>query len=226
MKCNNKFRRQAIINIVLLSLYSFYVQGQNIDKSSIKDLVVVDGFNITDRNWMEFVSDSKFSERHYAILMNNNEFIKSDIGINKDSIDNESASIVINYPIIIRNINDNHDSIIVRERPSFKKPVIINGHKYYGFLKVYSKSKMQLVTMADIKRLYALDGTIPCIFMINGITLIKDILSYKIDKKFILRVDIVKSKEIESLSNIDDFYIIKIYTKTDDNKKRCIIRLE
>ncbi len=79
--------------------------------------------------------------------------------------------------------------------------------------------------MDDIKQNLGLKKQDDCMFMINGFILLKDVPSYKIDKSNILRIDILKSKDIESIRASKNIYIIKILTRWKSNLERNFSRL-
>ena len=191
-------------------------------QEKISHLTIVDHMGSDDQNLIELMSDSAFAKRNSGILVNDNEFVKNFIGIDMNSIDKEDWEFVQDYPIVVRKINNAYDSIVVENPNSY--PVVINGQKYYRFYKIKNK-KFELLTMDDIKQNLGLKKQDDCMFMINGFILLKDVPSYKIDKSNILRIDILKSKDIESIRASKNIYIIKILTRWKSNLERNFSRL-
>ena len=191
-------------------------------QEKISHLTIVDHMGSDDQNLIELMSDSAFAERNSAILVNDNEFVKNPIGIDMNSIDKKDWEFVQDYPIVVRKINNAYDSIVVENPNSY--PVVINGQKYYRFYKIKNK-KFELLTMDDIKQNLGLKKQDDCMFMINGFILLKDVPSYKIDKSNILRIDLLKSKDIESIRASKNIYIIKILTRWKSNLERNFSRL-
>ena len=207
-------------------LYSKTSKDSKLEDSILQEkiphLTIVPHMGSDDQNLIELMSDSAFAERNSAILVNDNEFVKNPIGIDMNSIDKKDWEFVQDYPIVVRKINNAYDSIVVENPNSY--PVVINGQKYYRFYKIKNK-KFELLTMDDIKQNLGLKKQDDCMFMINGFILLKDVPSYKIDKSNILRIDLLKSKDIESIRASKNIYIIKILTRWKSNLERHFSRL-
>lgn len=171
---------------------------------------------------MPFEDDRRFSEHAVAWMVNDNEFVKSRIGL--DSIEaSQDLFKAQEYPLVIRNINASGDSIVVLAPPSSASPLVINGFKYTSLSHATVSGKPRMLTIPEICREYSDAPMSKTIVSLNGITLLKDIASYKIAERYILRVDVVPSSDIENCDG--DFTIIKIYTKTAINRKRNVLRL-
>ena len=169
-----------------------------------------------DKNELYF-SQELFLDNPNIITLNN-EFIKHWIGINIDDVE------VINmnpdkYPFVIRGINENNDSLIIKSDIS-KNPVVINGIKYDGNILVLKSSKnKRLLSAEQIKNLYFPDIKSPCIYMVNQYFITTDAESYKFDKDFIFKVIAMKSTDFDALKNLPPFDIIRIYTNTRRNRE-------
>ncbi|MDR1121364.1 MAG: hypothetical protein LBM08_10645 [Dysgonamonadaceae bacterium] len=116
------------------------------------------------------------------------------------------------------------DSIIVTQDPR-KHPVVINGVEYTRFFSVSVDKEITFVTLDEIKELYFPDVKEPYIFMVNKSFLTDDLQSYKFDKDFIFKTELVKSGEFENLKSNPPFSILRIFTKTKENLSMNIIRL-
>lgn len=166
--------------------------------------------------------DIEFSMSSVAWIINNNEFVKSRIGL--DSI--ETCVCLYkedDYPLIIRKINSQDDSLVVNVPPSSLSPLCINGVYYDRLIHADVSGNPNLLTVPEICRRYTNTPMSKIVVSVNGVILLRDIASYKIAERNILRVNVVSSKDIEGFN--EDFVIVKIYTRTSINKKRQIMRL-
>lgn len=182
-------------------------------KSSAQDAVREEN---PDKNNFDDLSHEYFNSNPLGnALMLNNVFMKSWIGINLDSIQKEDFN-WISAPFVVRDINCRHDSIVVTQDPQ-THPVVINGVEYKRFFNATTDREVELVTLDEIKEIYFPGLKDSCIFMVNKFFLTRDIQSYKFEKDFILRVELIKSEEFESLKGFPPFSIIQIFTKTRKN---------
>lgn len=92
-------------------------------------------------------------------------------------------------------------------------PLIINGITYNGKIVVKTGKPIDFISLEDIRNQYfpKVNGNI--IYMINQFFITKDAKSYKLDKDFIDRCELIPSSDFEALSNKEDFSIIRIFTK-------------
>ena len=187
----------------------------------IESLQIVDHFGMEDGE-MTFVDDKRFSNRTTAFVVNDNEFVKSDIGI--DSIQTrESLNDEKDYPVVIRNVNSHGDSLVVLAPPSESSPLYINGVRYTSLTRATVSGNPRLLTIPEICGRYTDAPMSKTVVSINGLTLLKDVDSYKMAERYILRVDVVSSGDIENCEG--NFVLVKIYTRTPMNVKRNIMRL-
>ena len=117
-----------------MSLFSIMANAQSkkdtvgIDIGSmVSNLQIVDHFENDSR----IMNDVDFDARNYAVLTNRNEFAKDLIGLDSDST---YLELINEYPLIIKKINSEHDSIIIRDNP-YTNPITINGHSYKRFFR-------------------------------------------------------------------------------------------
>ena len=202
-------------------LYAHKVCAQENLEKRIAELEIV---NQLDKDGIEmpFEDDIEFSKKSVAWIINDNIFIKSYIGIDSVKAVN-SLFKEEDFPLVIRKINTNGDSIIVNSPPSPFSPLVINGISYSSLAHATVCGTPKMLTIPEICHKYTDMPMSKTVVMVNGITLLKDISSYKIAERYILRVDVVSSKDIEGCN--EDFTIVKIYTRTSINKKRQIMRL-
>ena len=140
-------------------------------------------------------TDLQFNHDKRAVFVNET-FIKSEIGIN---IENEAYNIT---GVLKENCNP---------------PLVINGVTYHTKGIFFCTSEPEFVTLEDIREQYCPNVTGPVIYMINKFFITNDVESYKIDKDFIQKCEVLPSSEFELLKNQPPFTFIRIFTKTKAN---------
>lgn len=161
--------------------------------------------------------DSDFKNQNMAYAVNG-EFVKSLIGVDMDAMFADGGGYIQKtFPMKIKGINGNSEETLV-EAPSNDAPLVINGVKYKSLVNIVADNyKMELVSLDDIKKdLYGANDT-PCVYMINKHIVFDDADSYRIDKNFVLKTEIVHSSEIETLKGMPEFDVVRVYTKTKEN---------
>lgn len=211
--------------LILSTINPSYAIAQRDDSKEIAKKIaglrIVDHLDKVDRNDI-LRNDQAFSNCRVATITNENKFIKSDIGA--DSIDFITPlDGVDDFPLVIRDINEIGDSLVVNTCPSDSTPLIINGFRYTSIHRVTTKDRPQYLSISKICSRHTNYPMSKVIVSINGLTLLKDITSYKIAERYIQRVDCVKTTDIEGFTG--DFVLIKIYTKTPMNLQRNVMRL-
>lgn len=141
-------------------------------------------------------TDLQFNHGYYAWFVNDT-FIKSSIGINL-----EDKSL-----INIANIS----------KQACAEPLIINGVTYYGKFVITCPNEPEFVTLEDIRKQYCPEVEGPVIYMINKFFITHDAESYKIDKDFVKRCEVLPSSEFELFKNQPPFTFIRVFTKTKCN---------
>ena len=145
-------------------------------------------------------------------------FVKSLIGVNMDSL--RTFNVVSDGPLTIKGIKTENDSIVVTQKDFHKNPVRINGVDYTRFACTSFGKKVELLSLDDIRKTYFPQmGNTPCMYMVNKFFLMNDLSSYKFDKDFILKVELLKSTDFEEFKHAPLFHIIRIFTKTRENLK-------
>lgn len=159
--------------------------------------------------------DFNHQDLGYAV---NGWFVKSLIGVDMEAMFADGGGhIQKTYPMKIRGINGN-DAETVVEAPANDTPLVINGVEYKSLVNIVAGNyNMELVSLNDIKKeLYGENDT-PCVYMINRHIIFDDAESYRLDRNFVLKTEIVHSSEIEALKGMPDFDVVRIYTKTREN---------
>lgn len=172
-------------------------------------------------------SDFNHQDLGYAV---NGWFVKSLIGVDMDAMfANGGGYIQKTYPMKIKGINgDNAETVV--EAPANDTPLVINGVEYKSLVNIVADDyNMELVSLNDIKKeLYGEKDT-PCVYMINKHIIFDDAESYRLDKNFVLKTEVVHSSEIEALKGMPEFDVVRIYTKTKENmaylKEKNAVRL-
>jgi len=113
-----------------------------------------------------------------------------------------------------------------------KNDTIINNNSYSGQIHISSKSpnKYIFLSLEQIKSEYTKIKKADVIYMINGEFIKDNIETFKIDKNYILTVEVTNSNEFYNLRKSDTkFDIINILLKTKenlDNKNKVLLRGE
>ena len=101
-----------------------------------------------------------------------------------------------------------------------KKNATINGVPYYGQIYITSKNpkKYNFISLDQIKSEFTKIKRKDVIYMINGVLIKNNIENLKLDRNYILSVDVTNSDEFYNLRKSDvQFDIINILGKTKEN---------
>ena len=172
----------------------------------------------TDQNgFLNELSTEDFNKSTIGALVDG-VFVKSLIGVNMDSL--RTINVVSDGPLTIKGIKTENDSIVVTQKDFHKNLVRINGVDYTRFACTSLGKKVELLSLDDIRKTYFPQmGNTPCMYMVNKFFLMNDLSSYKFDKDFILKVELLKSTDFEEFKHAPLFHIIRIFTKTRENLK-------
>ena len=167
----------------------------------------------TDQNgFLNELSTEDFNKSTIGALVDG-VFVKSLIGVNMDSL--RTINVVSDGPLTIKGIKTENDSIVVTQKDFHKNLVRINGVDYTRFACTSLGKKVELLSLDDIRKTYFPQmGNTPCMYMVNKFFLMNDLSSYKFDKDFILKVELLKSTDFEEFKHAPLFHIIRIFTKT------------
>ena len=154
----------------------------------------------TDQNgFLNELSTEDFNKSTIGVLVDG-VFVKSLIGVNMDSL--RTFNIVSDGPLTIKGIKTENDSIVVTQKDFHKNPVRINGVDYTRFACTSFGKKVELFSLDDIRKTYFPQmGNTPCMYMVNKFFLMNDLSSYKFDKDFILKVELL-NRRISRSSNM------------------------
>ena len=146
-----------------------------------------------------FMSDVEFNNQRVAAYINNT-FVKSFIGFDMKQTSG------------FNNIS----------KSTLKEPLIINGVEYKAKTVVSCDRDIEFITLDEICKQYYPEVSGSIVYMINKFFITNDAKSYKLDKGFIKKCELLPSTEFELLKDQNAFSIIRIFTKDDD--KSVIIR--
>jgi len=140
-------------------------------------------------------TDMQFNHKNIAVFMNNT-FVKSVIGID---------------------IENNAYNITQISKQACDEPLVINGVSYNGKWIITCTNEPEFVTLEDIRKQYCPEVNGSIIYMINKFFITNDAESYKIDKDFVKRCEVLPSSEFELFKNLPPFTFIRVFTKTKCN---------
>ena len=111
-----------------------------------------------------------------------------------------------------------------------KKDTTINGVMYRGQIYITSKisKKYDFISLEQIKSEFTKIKSNDVIFMINGTFIKDDIETFKLDRNYILKIEVTNSQAFYNLRKSDTkFDIINILGKTKENldaKNKTLLR--
>lgn len=186
---------------------------------SVVDTSVVDTSKHTDM--MPCIIDDRHWPDDGALCVVDGVMVKSLAGIDMKDKDAYVYKKLEDSCIVVHDINWKHDSIRISSIP-----FVVNGLEYSSLIIVKSKRPTCLLTLNDIRHEHTDEGynDLDVVFVIDGAIIMHDIESIKIEKDYILKVDIIKSSEIESMQKHQDILFIKIYTQREQNIDALIDR--
>ena len=175
--------------------------------------------NLSSHQFGDPMSDKVFNARRGAVILNNNVFAKSEVGIDPKSV--ERVIKEIKLPLVIRDINDRHDSLVVTQYP-----FTINGVEYDYVVQIELKNFKDIhwASLEDLKEKRFSDLKGPYIFMIDRNFITHDVASYKIDENFVYDMQVVSSADFELPQGLPAFSVIRIFTRTPANIPRVRLR--
>ena len=142
----------------------------------------------------------------------------------------KEPAVFIDLTLVARNAVGYIDQNELESVNVIKKDTTINGAVYYGQLYIISKNpkKYNFITLEQIKSEFTKIKSNDVIYMVNG-SLIKDnIETFKLDRNYILKVEVTNSEAFYNFRKSDTkFDIINILGKTKenlDNKNKMLLR--
>lgn len=139
------------------------------------------------------LSDAELSQSQVAYYINDT-FVKSLIGFNLEEYADEVLK---------------DESIQPKE-----KPFSINGVEYNCKVVVKCKKPITFTTLEEIRKQYCPEVSGDVIYIINTDFVTTDVASYKLDKAFVDRCEVLPSTEFELFKDSKKpFSILHVYTK-------------
>lgn len=180
-----------------------------------------------DDHFLTVLTDSAFNSMQNALYISqDNELLVGNLGVNMYAVAEADNGIqIINpsenseHPLVIRDINLQHDSLVI---PAGKTGAIeFQGREYPMVVRVSHSGQSQYVPLSHIAAELGLDvkNQYPIIYMINDRVVFDNPDSYKVDKNFVLKVELESARDIHSLHNYPELQIVRIYTKTHRNNE-------
>ena len=171
----------------------------------------------------EYLTDKDFNDNARGCYMVDGVYIGPyDIGINCCSTKKREIRIGHGKPFTIRGIGAHNDSITINmpdSLPSGKgqTPAIRNRDFWYVINYEDQDNKTFLVTLDEVKKALYPNLKEPILFMINKFFITHDEDLYRIDRNFIMKVELLNSSDISALKLFPTFSIIRIFTWTPHN---------
>lgn len=173
----------------------------------------------------EVASDTFFNKRLMSkacFTLNGTYIGPSDIGINCCSTKKREIRIGHGKPFTIRGIGAHNDSITINMPDSLasdngQTPAIRNRDFWYVINYEDQDNKTFLVTLDEVKKALYPNLKEPILFMINKFFITHDEDLYRIDRNFIMKVELLNSSDIYALKLFPTFSIIRIFTWTSHN---------
>lgn len=163
-----------------------------------------------------FVTDADFNDFKFLIVGKDNVLIGSPFCYDGNYYPAELKFIYPGNeePFVIRDINENHDSLVVAPQQE-NKPITVNGVEYLRVMRYVHQKDVEWIPLTEVAKSYGYNNVKgDVIYMINDRIISRGVAGYKLQKDFILRVEVESSKDIPTLSKKNDFSIVRVYTKT------------
>lgn len=141
----------------------------------------------------------------------------------------EEPAIFFDSVLVATNTIEYIDSNDIESINVIKKNTTIDGVLYYGQMYITSKNqkKYDFLTLEQIKSEFTKIKSKNVIYMINGTLIKTNIETLKLDRNYILSVEVTNSDAFYNLRTNIQFDIINILGKTKenlDNKNKILLR--
>jgi hypothetical protein len=142
----------------------------------------------------------------------------------------EQPAMFIDSVLVATNTIDYIDPNDIESINVIKKNITINGVLYYGQIYITSKNpkKYDFISLDQVKSEFTKIKSKDVIYMINGALIKTNIETLKLDRNYILSVEVTNSGDFFNLRKSDiQFDIINILGKTKenlDNKNKILLR--
>ena len=201
---------------ILMGISALLSAQEDIKKYSLHPGdVKLEGRYIVDRDLnerMEYMTDREFNDWPVCYMLDG-VFIKSGIGLNQYKVTKKR----IEAPFMIKKIGEKEDSVHVDT--DYPDSVRIGETTYHEFYDYHSTGDtMKLVSLEDLRKEIFPDVEGPYVYMINKFFIFKDDDLYRLDRKFIYKMEMFYSNEITELKDLPPFAVIRVFTRTEHNR--------
>ncbi len=168
-----------------------------------------------DNNVSRQITDKDFNDLRLLVVGKDNVMIGDLICFDGNWYPAELKFI---YPqngesFVIRDINEKHDSLVVAPH-KYIKPLVVGGFEYDRVVRMVYPMDVEWLPLTEVAKAYGHNVKGDVLYMINDRIISRGVPGYKLQKDFILRVEVESSKDIPTLSKKQDFSIVRVYTKT------------
>ncbi|MFV8345470.1 hypothetical protein [Flavobacterium sp. ZB4P13] len=142
----------------------------------------------------------------------------------------EEPAMFIDSKLVSTNSMEYIDPNEIESVNVIKKDTTINGAVYHGQIYITSKNpkKYDFISLEQIKSEFTKIKSNDVIYMVNGALIKNNIETFKVDRNYILEVEVTNSETFYNLRKSDiKFDIINILGKTKENlenKNKILIR--
>ncbi len=165
----------------------------------------------------EYMTDYQWNSWNRGFIVDG-VFVKNSIGVYTEYLKEK----YISYPLTIRGVGTENDSVVVEKNPrdTEQNYVSIKGFRCtqftnYETTKNYLKGDLR--TLDEVRKRYCPDVKGKVVYMINKFFIMEHEDLYKLNPWYIYKVEKVKSTDIKVLSDLPEFTVIRIFTKTPHN---------
>jgi len=194
---------KKIVLCTLLSLCSLHTFAQEPRRTPV------------DNNVSRCITDKEFNEMRLLVVGKDNVMIGDLTCFDGNWY---PAEIKFLYPqneetFVIRDINEKHDSLVVKPQKE-RKPLVVDGIEFDRVVRMVYPMDVEWLPLTQVAKTYGHDVKGDVLYMINDRIISRGVPGYKLQKDFILRVEVESSKDMPTLSKKNNFSIVRVYTKT------------
>ena len=153
-----------------------------------------------------------------CLLCGTTSFYGQDCRIGK-GLDTQTTALFINSVYVGNFHGFNIDSNKIDSIRIVQEPITIDGKSFKHQFHVLSSQQFNFVTLQELLEKYR-DKNKPVyepVFMINETVITKDVLPFKIDENYLLKLKCINSDELGYWKGKESFTIVSILTKTPEN---------
>lgn len=164
----------------------------------------------------EYMTDYQWNNWNRGFIVGG-VFVKNSIGVYTAGLKEK----YIKYPLTIRGVGVENDSVVVEKDPrdTEQNYVSIKGFHCTQFTNYEPNDPYsgELRTLEEVRKRYCPEVKGKVVYMINKFFIMEHEDLYKVTPGYIYKVEKVKSTDIKVLSDLPEFTVIRIFTKTPHN---------